>query len=109
MSEGRLGSVGSTIAATLVQPYFVPSTAVSATVKIHMCNTATGPAKVRIAFSLSATTPSLGEYQYYDSIIPANGGTLTDDCRLLSTGEYIHILSDIAGVTYRVEGIEQPV
>ena len=112
MSDGRLGTPGITVANSYSLAYTVPSTGAitSSAIKVYLCNTGTTSSKIRIAFSASTTSPSASEIQYYDQVIPENGGTFeSTTCRLLSPGESILIFADTSTINYRIEGSEQSV
>jgi hypothetical protein len=107
MSSGLLGK-SSTNANNYVTIYTVPNTAQFSTVNINCLNIdPNNIANVRIASTLTPSTPGLSDHIEYNAEIPSNGGILERTSFVMSPGESIAVWSDNSNVMIRVYGLEQ--
>lgn len=107
MANGLLGKGVTAVNVELV-PYVVPSELKFATISLHLLNTGSSEADVKVYLTTNAGSPSVGDAIEYGAKLPANGGLLERGCLIVSPGERVVVRSDKAGVVVRVSGLEQP-
>jgi len=107
MASGLLGK-SSTNAQNYVTVYTVPNTVQFSTVNINCLNIdPANIATVRIAVTLTPSTPGLSDHIEYGAAIPSSGGILERTSLVLSPGESVAVWSDNSNVMIRVYGLEQ--
>lgn len=100
---GILGQVSLT-ALTYTTVYRVPDATTRANFNVIFCNTTPSVAKVRLAFCVTAFTPTASEFRVYDYEINPNDPPFVISGFLLAGMEYVTAWSNIAAVTCAVEG-----
>ena len=108
MAKGRLAPPVLTSNGSWVTAYTVPNdgTIEVANVSLSFVNLESTAANLKVAFSVSATTPSDAEIVDLPEL-STKGTFLGRSCELLSPGEKVMIFADSSRVSVRVSGLEQ--
>jgi hypothetical protein len=104
MASGKLASSNITALNNDNQLYQVPASHITS-FSVNFCNRGAVDVKVRLAIC-ATSTPALGEWLEWDSVIPANE-TLQRLGLLASAGQYVFVRSDTANVSATMWGIEE--
>lgn len=105
MSNGLLAKAA-LVAGVPSEVYQITASVQFATASIYVLNTNASIATVDVWFSTSAS-PSAGDKVVSQTQVPAAGGELVLDCRLLSPGERIFVQSNVSSCFVRIEGLEK--
>ena len=108
MAKGRLAPPVLTANGSWITAYTVPTdgSVEVANVTINLTNLESTPANLKVAVSVSASTPSDAETVDLPEL-STKGSTLIRACMLMSPGEKVMVYSDSSRVSVRVEGLEQ--
>jgi len=101
---GRLGAFN--LYAGVPQAIYVCDKTVGTTLTVSICNRSNVDARIRIALSTSATSPTSDEYLEYDAVISAKG-VLERTGIVVGTGEYVVVQSNVDGVSAMAYGVTQ--